>query len=250
MPQTSSSSSRSFLPVFFAPAVFRRGDETTLVRDFLGPEPGTFVEVGANDPVKGSQTFHLEQRGWTGILVEPLAECVDQLRRTRTATVFAVAAGAPEDEGKHLPLLVAGGLSTLSSRIKEGVVPKERRLVPIRTLNAMLREAGIERIDFLSIDVEGAEIAVLDGFDLARFAPRLVLLEDDVHDLTKHRRMLASGYKLVRRTHLNNWYVPKGAEVPVSVFGRWQIFRKLILGGPLRRWRYRLSKKSKTGRLE
>ena len=243
-------SSSPFLPTLFAPAIFRRGDETSLVREFFGAEPGVFVEVGANEPVKGSQTYHLEQRGWNGILVEPLAECVDELRRTRAATVFAAAAGAPEDEGKDLPLLVAGGLSTLNSRIKEGVVPTERRMVPIRTLNAMLREAGIERIDFLSIDVEGAEMAVLDGLDLARFAPKLVLLEDDVHELTKHRRMLSSGYKLVRRTHLNNWYVPNAADVPVSPYGRWQFFRKLILGGPLRRLKYRLSAKSKAGTLD
>jgi FkbM family methyltransferase len=231
----------------FAPAIFRRGDEASLVREFFGSARGVFVEVGANDPVRGSQTFHLEQCGWSGVLVEPLAECVEQLRRTRTATVFAVAAGAPADEGKTLPLLVAGGLSTLESKIKEGVVPTERRLVPIRTLNAMLAEARIDKIDFLSIDVEGAEIAVLDGFDLQRFAPKLVFIEDDVHDLTKHKIMLASGYKLFRRTYLNNWYVPRDAEVHLSLYGRWQLFRKLVLGAPLRRWRYKLSRKAKTG---
>jgi len=235
------------LSAMFAPAIFRRGDETSLVREFFGSARGIFVEVGANDPVKGSQTFHLEQRGWSGILVEPLVECVEQLRRTRSATVFAVAAGAPADEGKNLPLLVAGGLSTLGSRIKEGVIPQERRLVPIRTLNSMLQEARIDKIDFLSIDVEGAEISVLDGIDLPRFSPKLVFIEDDVHDLVKHNRMLASGYKLFRRTHLNNWYVPEEAKVRISPYGRWQIFRKLILGAPLRRWRYKLSRKSKGG---
>ncbi|HTX51409.1 MAG TPA: FkbM family methyltransferase [Caulobacteraceae bacterium] len=238
------------LQTLFAPAIFRRGDETSLVREFFGSKRGVFVEVGANDPVVGSQTFHLEQCGWSGILVEPLAECVDRLRRTRSATVYAVAAGAPADEGKQLPLLVAGGLSTLGERIKEGVAPKERRLVPIRTLNSMLTEAQIEKIDFLSIDVEGAEIAVLEGLDLRKFAPDLILLEDDVHDLVKHRQMVAHGYRLFRRTHLNNWYVPNGTKIQISLYGKWQIFRKLILGAPLRRWRYKLSRKSKGGILD
>ncbi len=45
--------------------------ERQLVRKFFGDTPGFFVEVGANHPIEGSQSWHLEQRGWRGILVEP-----------------------------------------------------------------------------------------------------------------------------------------------------------------------------------
>ena len=38
---------------------------------FAGASSGYFVEVGANDPEYLSQTWHLERRGWTGVLVEP-----------------------------------------------------------------------------------------------------------------------------------------------------------------------------------
>jgi hypothetical protein len=51
-------------------AVFKPELETALVRDFFGERPpGFFVDVGANDPKKDSQSWHLEQVGWTGILV-------------------------------------------------------------------------------------------------------------------------------------------------------------------------------------
>jgi FkbM family methyltransferase len=234
--------------VFYRPAmaanllrksVLGDADERHLIAEFLGPAPGTFVEVGANDPVVLSQTYHLEQRGWRGILVEPLRECAERLRAARRARVFAVAAGAPENDGRELPLLVAGALSTLQASIVEDVAAAEVRSVPVRTLDSMLAEAGFDRVDFLSVDVEGAELAVLRGFSIARYRPRLILIEDDVQDLSKHAYLEACGYKLVRRTALNNWYVPKQTDFPVSMFGRWQIIRKLYLATWWRRFKRR-----------
>jgi len=176
-----------------------------------------FVEVGANDPVQLSQTYRLEQLGWSGILIEPLAECADRLRSARRARVYEVAAGAPEDEGRELPFLVAGALSTLQPSTVEDVRFNEIRQVRVRTLDSILAEAGLERVDFLSVDVEGAELAVLRGFSIAQYRPRLILIEDDVQDLSKHGYLVARGYKLVRRTALNNWYVPIETPFPVSV---------------------------------
>jgi hypothetical protein len=157
----------------------------------------------------------------------------------RRARVFAVAAGAPEDDGKELPLLAAGALSTLGDYIVQGVRPTEIRNVPVRSLDSILAESGIDRMDFLSIDVEGQELAVLRGLSLERYRPRLILIEDDVHDLTKHSYLEARGYKLVRRTALNNWYVPHDTPFPISLFGRWQLVRKLYLGIGLRRLKRR-----------
>ena len=45
--------------------------EKVLVREFFGDTKGFFVEVGANDPRQGSQSWHLEQAGWRGVLIEP-----------------------------------------------------------------------------------------------------------------------------------------------------------------------------------
>lgn len=232
----------------FAPAVFGGEDESRQVLDFLGSAPGVFVEVGAFDPVQFSQTYVLEQAGWRGVLVEPVPESAAKLRQHRRAPVYEVAVGAPEDEGRELPLIVAGGLSTLMPTIKNlEARSDERRIVRIRTLDSILAEAGIGRIDFVSIDVEGMELQVLRGFSLHKHKPRLVLIEDDAHELSKHRHMLAQGYKLVRRTALNNWYVPRETEFPVSAFGRWQMFRKLYLGLWPRRIKYAMRVRRKGG---
>ena len=222
-----------------SPAIYGDGDETAQVAAYLAGDTGVFVEVGAHEPEFLSQTKHLEAAGWRGVLIEPLAENAQRLRAARTAQVFAVAAGAPEDAGRQLPLLVAGALSTLQPMIPAFAArASETRMVPVRTLDSILSEASLERVDFASIDVEGAELSVLRGFALERFRPRLVLLEDYMHRLDTHRHMLARGYKLVRRTALNNWYVPRDAVFPVSLFGRLQFLRKLYLGLWLRRLKY------------
>jgi FkbM family methyltransferase len=230
--------SPSILVALFARAVYRDASEAALLQAYFEDDRGVFVEVGANDPVLGSQSFAFEQRGWDGLLVEPLAECVARLKIVRKAKVVEAAAGSPENEGKELPLLVAGGLSTLSPQIKLLVEPETTRLVPVRTLDSMLAEAGIETIDFLSIDVEGYEVEVLKGLSFDYYRPRLILLEDDAHTRAKHDYLTSKGYLLVRRTNLNNWYVRKSTTFPVSAYGRWQLFRKMWLGAPLRRIRY------------
>jgi hypothetical protein len=75
---------------------------------------------------------------------------------------------------------------------------------------------------------------VLRGFDFARWRPRLILLEDHVTSLAKHRFLTAAGYTLIRRTGLNGWYVPREGAPALNWFGRWQILRKYYLALPFR----------------
>jgi hypothetical protein len=113
--------------------------------------------------------------------------------------------------------------------------------VPVRTLDAIFDEAGIKQIDFISIDVEGMELDVLRGLSSERFQPKLILLEDFFYNHTKHRFIRKRGYKLVRRTGFNNWYVPQNA--PYSVFSvstrseLFRLFRKMWIAPPFNNFR-------------
>jgi FkbM family methyltransferase len=210
-----------------------------LIAGFFGSRNGYFVEVGANEPRERSQTFHLEQAGWTGVLVEPQPALADMLRAQRSAKVFAVACSGPQNAGQMLPFHVAGPLSSLNREsMAPGAAPEAVIEVPIRTLDSILAEAGApELFDFLSIDVEGHEIEVLRGFDIARWRPQLILLEDHVADLAKHRYLKAAGYRLIRRYENNGWYVPRGSVATIGWPDRWEILRKYFLALPFRRMR-------------
>jgi FkbM family methyltransferase len=213
------------------------GHEQALVREFFGAAcRGFFVEVGANRPRQASQTWHLERLGWTGVLIEPQPDLADELRRARSARVFAVACSSPANAGRRMRLHVAGALSALDrERMAPGAQAERVIEVPVRTLDDILLEARAPvGFDFLSVDVEGHELEVLSGFDFARWRPRLVLLEDHVGSLAKHRFVEAAGYRLIRRVENNGWYVPRDAAVAVAPRERWEILRKYYLGLPFR----------------
>jgi FkbM family methyltransferase len=209
-------------------SVFREEEEQTLLASFL-PEYGYFVEVGAFEPINLSQTYHLEHRGWDGLLVEPVPAHAEKLRKQRRAQVVQVACGSPAQHGNELPLYLDGGRTSLHYR------PGPAINVPIVTLDSILIERAVPKIDFLSIDVEGAEIDVLRGFSFDRYRPNLLLLEDFADDTTRHGFMLEQNYKRVRRTGNNSWYVPAATDFPLSAFDRFQLLRKYYLSLPIRR---------------
>ena len=143
--------------------------EMRLVGAFFGDIKGYFVEVGANEPRERSQTWFLEQAGWTGVLVEPQPDLAVELRTKRKARVFEVACSSPENAGRNLSFHVAGPLSSLDRHhMAPGAMPERVISVPVRTLDSILTEADTPvAFDFLSTDVEGHEIEMLRGFDVA-----------------------------------------------------------------------------------
>lgn len=223
-------------------------EEKELVWDFFDRQPGgTFVEVGANDPVAGSQTWLLEQKGWRGVLVEPQSAHCEKLRQQRTnSQVFQVACSAPEMEGEmDLLLAKASGTSTLQKqRDTHGTQFVGTERVKVTTLDKVLQSAGVAKIDFLSLDVEGHEIEVMRGLDFKKFAPALILIEDGVRDLSKHNFLKSRGYKLVKRTTLNNWYVPRNCDFQMSSLPeKIELLRKMYLALPFRKIRLYLRRR-------
>src|SRR5262249_56809917 len=134
-----------------------------------------------------------------GVLPERRQTVADDLWRARSAKVFAVACCSQQNAGRRMGLHLAGAWSSLDrDRMASGVEPERVIEVPVRTLDDILIEARAPmRFDLLSVDVEGHELEVLSGFDFTRWQPRLVLLEDHVGNLKKHRFLRAAGYRLI-----------------------------------------------------
>lgn len=218
-------------------AIFRPEHQQRLVTAFFGEGyRGTFVDVGAADAERNSQTYDLEQAGWSGILIEPRPDCAEQLRRDRRSPVFQVACSSPERAGTIMALHLAGGHSSLNDAfVVAGLKSEGTITVTVRTLDEVLAETKMTApIDFVSIDVEGHEADVLAGFDLQRWRPRLLVIEDHVLNLRLHRLMQRLGYKWVQRVDFNGWYVPNDHPMRVSGIGRVQFIRKYYLSLPLR----------------
>ena len=215
--------------------------EQQLIRDFFeNKHDGYYVDVGANHPTIESQTWHLEQLGWKGLLLEPIPSYCEQLKKARKGTVVQYACSSPENHNKVLKLIFAGGHSTLNATpIAMGDRSQETMEVTCRTLDSILEDNHVPiGFDFISIDIEGHEMEMFKGFTLAKWKPKLILLEDHVINHEKHNHMKSHGYQLILRTGLNSWYVPSSEKYSLSLSSKFEIFRKYWLGLLFRKIRY------------
>lgn len=156
--------------------------EEWVVRDyFQDRRDGVFLDVGANHYRDMSNTFYLETvLGWSGIAVDALEEFAADYRTHRPRTKF-VAMFASDVADSSVQFFVAEKNKLVSSAsreftVKEGA-PGVARTVPTTTLDAVLEQAGVSRIDFMSMDIELAEPKALAGFDIDKYQPRLVCIE-------------------------------------------------------------------------
>ncbi len=200
-----------------------------LLEHFLGRRrDGVFVEVGAFDGVSWSNTSGLARTGWRGWYVEPVPEHAARCRANYAAlpniTVETLAIGSEKGE---TTITVGGALSTANTAALDefrevgwsrAAFDNSREVtVPQVTLDEFLSTREVPPIDLLVVDVEGAEPDVFAGFDLARWRPKMLIVElVDTHpDLNANRkvhsdlsnRILEHGYRIPYKDATNTVYV-------------------------------------------
>jgi FkbM family methyltransferase len=226
--------------------------EIMMILDAFDSENGVFVEVGANDPFVNSISYPLECIGWRGILIDPLKKCYLNIQENRPLTKsFHCACVAPEQVGKitlHAPDETSVYASVGKNIDDIDVTYKHSEVVEALTLDQILESLNRPSIDLLSIDTEGTELDVLRGLDLSKNQPRLIIIEDKLYNLSKHSYLKKNGYKLVKRTMVNSWYVKRDesslyiVESFTEKLARWRKYNPLSIYFRNRR-RFNKSKK-------
>jgi FkbM family methyltransferase len=201
-------------------------EDVLLNRCFKHQDTGFYIDVGAWDPVFDSVTKHFYDKGWNGINIEPSPRQYKRLVELRPRDVnLQVAAG--DSEGELLFYEVDDGrLSTLDKthlqRFKDvhGFDVKQSK-TRITTLANICREHVAGRaLDFLKVDVEGWEFAVLQGNDWGAFRPRVVVIEATEPFSTIPAWSDWEGFLLSQNYHfaffdgLNRYYV-RDADLPL-----------------------------------
>lgn len=171
-----------YLEAAYGPARYSQFAEEWIIRDFFKDRRnGVFVDVGANHYRDTSTTFYLEERlGWSGLAVEPLAQFEADYKKYRPKTRFLpfFVSDVSDATAKLYVLDKHTVVSSADRRFTErtGANPREMT-VPTITMNDLLSKNGIERFDFLSMDIELSEPKALAGFGIARYRPELVCIE-------------------------------------------------------------------------
>jgi len=195
----------------------QNGEDVVLDRA-IHADRGFYVDVGAASPSVASVTRHFYDLGWHGINVEPQASYAAELRRERPRdqTVEAVA-GAVSGTCEFHIVESDPDLSTFDpTRVRDLADEGERtstQVIEVVTLDALLAAARPAAIDFLKIDVEGAERDVLLGIDLRRWRPRVIVVEatvsnSQVPNFEKWEDLVVDrGYRYASFDGINRYYV-------------------------------------------
>lgn len=169
---------------------------------------GYFVDIGAADGFSISNTYLLESRyNWTGICVEANPDFFEKLRACRRA----VCVNACIDGSAGIVTFRRSGFfgGIISSGEEDPNIMDKYVKMPTRTLLELLDIASAPReIDYLSIDVEGAEERILLSFDFSKYTFRCMTIE---RPSARLRQLLTeNNYELVRNMPgLDAFYVHK-----------------------------------------
>jgi FkbM family methyltransferase len=189
---------------------------------------GYFVEVGAFNGVNWSATNGLAKMGWSGLLFEPNLDFYNKCNQhyKNNNKVIAVNCAILDYIGETR-LYLGGSLSTTSEERVETYQDvwwaKSSRLsldryevVSVFTLDHMLEKHKVPTgFEVLVIDVEGAEAQVLNGMDIDKWSPQIMMVE--THEENEDERLSKTageikgivseyGYQKVYANHINTVY--------------------------------------------
>ncbi len=192
--------------------IFSRDGISQKLESYLPHRDGYYVELGANDGAHESNSYYFElKKGWRGTLIEPSPKQFHScaLLRGKNNRVFCNACVPFDYSDKYVEMRYANAMTT-SESLPSDIPDKEefyqRSLkwmqpgeLPFAfgavaaTLTSLLEKAEAPNLmDFLSLDVEGAESSVLDGLDHSRYRFKYMVIE--CRDINRLEAQLETAY--------------------------------------------------------
>jgi FkbM family methyltransferase len=202
------------MPTYYS----QHGEDFILDLIFADQSTGFFVEVGCIDGCRFSNTLMFEERGWKGLCVEAHAGYIDALQENRPNSIIChCAVGEENADGVPFYANDRGSLSTLDQSREEEFRSSfgeyfsgfDQQTVDKRRLDRLFEEHDVpDRIDFLSLDIEGYEVEALAGMDLTTYRPRVLVVESDTsgHERRLDNILVPAGYEKRFRLHQNVFY--------------------------------------------
>ncbi|MEP0982929.1 FkbM family methyltransferase [Leptolyngbya sp. FACHB-17] len=191
----------------------QEGEDLILHRVFETVDRGFYVDVGAHHPKRFSNTFIFYQRGWSGINIDAMPGSMEPFKRLRPRdiNVEAAIASSPREMTFFVfddPALNCFGRELAERRWQGAYSLKQEIQIVTQTLEEVLHShlpTG-QKINFLSIDVEGLDLEVLQSNDWSAFRPEYILAECAEMDLEQIQKgsvyqfLAERGYSLFAKT--------------------------------------------------
>ena len=177
---------------------------------------GIYIDVGCHHPFLNNHSYLLYKSGWVGINIDIDYNSIDMFNFFRKSDVNIQT--AVTDHKGEVDLYFYHNRAAKNTISKEfGSNAKEKKKINSDTLNNIIENSKFKnsKIDFVSIDVEGNEMNVLNGFNLKKYKPKLILLEfilpnkkefyeKDISEITNsevYKFLIKNDYKLINWNH-------------------------------------------------
>ena len=201
---------------------------------------GVFFDVGAFEPITISNSYHFEQNEWDCHCFEANTNGIPLLKKYRknvynyaisnedkdaitfNIVTFIRGETVRDEIGETDPSWTASySAIEISEEIKQHSgcniqLPTTQITVPQKTLNTIIKTEipNLNRIDIMSIDIEGGELNCLYGFDLNKYKPRVIVIEN-ITDNNKIKEYLTKfGYILDKKISYNHYYISNDFYAP------------------------------------
>jgi FkbM family methyltransferase len=158
------------------------GIDSVVNNIFRNQKNGFYVDVGAQHPIKNNNTYLLHKKGWEGVNIDLDQKNINLFNVSRKNDYNICAAISSLEKDANLYYYHEGSpINTLSREIadRQKAIIKETRAIRTKTLTSILDNSKFKNkeIDFLSIDVEGVELEVLQGLNLNIYKPKIIVVE-------------------------------------------------------------------------
>jgi len=202
----------------------QKGEDLIIDKLLEYKKNGFYIDIGAYDPHRFSNTKRFYKKGWHGINIEPNPNNYQKFIRSRKRDINLNIGIGNTNTILSFYRFILDTLSTFSKNeadryCQQGYKLKDIIDIPVRKLVNILDEyCKNKKIDFVTIDTEGFDIEVLKGNDWDRFRPKLICIESVIHtmdgrDNEKENKqelflfLKGVGYKQVYDNGLNSIYI-------------------------------------------
>lgn len=188
---------------------------------------GFYIDVGAHDPIRFSNTYKLYNSGWNGINVEPNKKTFKRFLRFRKRDINLNLAVSDK---KNLTFykfeesaLNTTSLKTIKLRKSQGYNCIDKENIECLTLNEIFFKYRRNRsIDFLNIDTEGTELEILKTNDWKKFRPKVIIceiLDQNIQTILKHKTtkyLINRGYVVFAKMFHGVVFIEKKFEKKIN----------------------------------